>query len=212
MASGLLKDYIGRGLASARPTTPAPGTGVGVFYYATDTSTLSVWDGAAWDTVGGGGGGSGGPITIGSHVYWRVRGGGKVTNTTYSAWSGLDFRSTPGGSNIATGGTATTWPVQASSGPTGAIGGNGGSDFIQVNDDYAMCIFVAYQFPSAVSIREISIYPMSFGVTRTPNVFIIDYSDDGINWNHATTVSVGHGSMTVGTRVLLPVPAQIYIP
>lgn len=54
MASSLLKDYIGRGLAADRPATPAPGTGVGVIYYATDTETLSVWDGSAWDDVGGG--------------------------------------------------------------------------------------------------------------------------------------------------------------
>jgi hypothetical protein len=54
MASSLLKDYIGRGLAADRPVTPTPGTGVAVFYYATDTNALSVWDGSAWDSVGGG--------------------------------------------------------------------------------------------------------------------------------------------------------------
>lgn len=58
MASSLLKDYMGRGLAAARPVTPSVGTGVSAFYYATDTSVLSVWDGAAWDSVGGGGGSS----------------------------------------------------------------------------------------------------------------------------------------------------------
>ncbi len=54
MASSLLKDYIGSGVIASRPATPAPGTGVGVIYYATDTSTLSAWDGSAWDNIGTG--------------------------------------------------------------------------------------------------------------------------------------------------------------
>lgn len=42
-----ISTYLGKGLASARPTTPnVPGIG---FYWATDTSTLSLWEGA-WTT------------------------------------------------------------------------------------------------------------------------------------------------------------------
>lgn len=57
MPSALISGYLARGLAAARPVTPDVAAGVTSFYYATDTSVLSVWDGAAWDTVGGGGGG-----------------------------------------------------------------------------------------------------------------------------------------------------------
>lgn len=56
MASGALKDYLGLGLASARPTTPALATGVAGYWYATDTGALSVWNGTAWVPVPAGGG------------------------------------------------------------------------------------------------------------------------------------------------------------
>lgn len=60
MASSIITEYLGSGLASARPVTPDVASGVLALYYATDTNTLSVWDGSAWDDVGGGGGGGGG--------------------------------------------------------------------------------------------------------------------------------------------------------
>jgi hypothetical protein len=50
--SSLLVDYLGEGLASARPTTPLVSPVTAAFYYATDTAVLSVWDGSAWVTVG----------------------------------------------------------------------------------------------------------------------------------------------------------------
>lgn len=57
MASGRLVDYLAHGIASARPSSLTLTTGAIGIYYATDTSTLSVWDGSAWHTVTGGGGG-----------------------------------------------------------------------------------------------------------------------------------------------------------
>lgn len=53
-ASTLITDYMGVGLASARPAGPSLGTGVLGVYYATDTKVLSAWDGTSWTTVGGG--------------------------------------------------------------------------------------------------------------------------------------------------------------
>ncbi len=47
-APTLISDYLGRGLAAARPVTPTPPTGTLAAYLATDTGVLSVWDGAAW--------------------------------------------------------------------------------------------------------------------------------------------------------------------
>ncbi len=69
--SGILTDYIGTGLAAARPATPNVGPGCLALYRATDTGALSAWTGAAWVTLGGGtvtsvtagAGLSGGPIT-----------------------------------------------------------------------------------------------------------------------------------------------------
>lgn len=51
----LLPAYLGLGLASARPSAPTPAPGTLEFFYATDTTTLSLWNGTAWVTIGGGG-------------------------------------------------------------------------------------------------------------------------------------------------------------
>ena len=57
MSSGtIITDYLGRGLLSAIPATPPIPTGGTGFYYATDVTTLYVWNGSAWTAVGGAGG------------------------------------------------------------------------------------------------------------------------------------------------------------
>lgn len=54
--SGRVLDYLGGGLASARPASLnlSPGS-IGV-WYSTDTDAFSVWTGSAWKAVSGGGG------------------------------------------------------------------------------------------------------------------------------------------------------------
>lgn len=55
MATGLITEFIGQGLAASRPATPDVPTGALAFYFATDTETLSLYDAndAAWQTIGG---------------------------------------------------------------------------------------------------------------------------------------------------------------
>lgn len=185
----------------------------------TDVDVTGVADGdvLTYDTGAGewipaapAGGGGGGTRAVGSHSWWRIRGGGKRINTSYSAWSGLEFRSAPGGANVATGGTIhLPMPIQASSGPAGSIGGNGGSDFVQFDDDYGLIACVGYNFATPVALQEIAIYPMSFGVTRTPQVSIIEVSPDGIMWHHVVTHLTPYTAMTVGTQFLLPIPTTL---
>lgn len=55
-ASTLITDYIGRGLAAARPATPPVSAGCLALYYATDTLTVSCWDGSAWQNLAAPGG------------------------------------------------------------------------------------------------------------------------------------------------------------
>ena len=54
MSSTLITGYLSEGIASARPATPSITSGAIAFYYATDTSVLSVWNGSSWGSVGGG--------------------------------------------------------------------------------------------------------------------------------------------------------------
>ena len=61
MASGILKEYIGRGPVASRPATPDVGAGVGAFWWDPTTSKLSCWDSVGgWQEIVGGGGGGGG--------------------------------------------------------------------------------------------------------------------------------------------------------
>ncbi len=56
MASGRLADYLGKGLASARPATLDLHPEAVGLWYSTDTDTLSAWDGTTWqDDLSGGG-------------------------------------------------------------------------------------------------------------------------------------------------------------
>ncbi len=52
--STLITQYLGEGTAASRPATPSVAAGCIAFYYATDTSTLSVWNGSSWVAAGGG--------------------------------------------------------------------------------------------------------------------------------------------------------------
>jgi len=94
-ASTLITDYLGAGLASARPATPPVAVGALALFYATDTGALSRWTGAAWAdvlTVGVGGptwtSGTSAPSStqpVGS-LYSRV--GGAVGSTLYVSRGG----------------------------------------------------------------------------------------------------------------------------
>lgn len=50
MTSTLITAYVGKGLAAARPATPAIAAGTFAWYYATDTAALSYYDGT-WHAV-----------------------------------------------------------------------------------------------------------------------------------------------------------------
>lgn len=51
MASGRFLDYMGSGLAAARPATPTLLSGSMGLYLATDTGDLSAWDGSTWSVI-----------------------------------------------------------------------------------------------------------------------------------------------------------------
>lgn len=70
MASTFITDYLGRGLAANRPTTPPVGAAL-AFWDSTDSTTVSYWNGSAWvalsaatvTSITAGAGLSGGAIT-----------------------------------------------------------------------------------------------------------------------------------------------------
>jgi hypothetical protein len=50
-SSTLITDYLGKGLAAARPSSPPVASGALALYLATDTGNLSRWDGSAWTSL-----------------------------------------------------------------------------------------------------------------------------------------------------------------
>lgn len=54
--TGRLLDYLAAGVIASRPAAPVLQTGGLGCWFSTDTLAFSVWDGAAWNAVGGGGG------------------------------------------------------------------------------------------------------------------------------------------------------------
>lgn len=53
MAATLVSVYLGQGAIASRPASPSLNPGICAFWYATDTKTLSVYDGSAWHDTGG---------------------------------------------------------------------------------------------------------------------------------------------------------------
>lgn len=209
MAGVLIKDYIGAGLIANRPTTPSVVTPASATYYATDTSTLYVWDNIAnaWDTVTGGGGGGG---TVGAKRYWRFVSLGKIPGT-YTGFSGMELHATTGGANVATGGTALSYvDVQASSG--NIWGGNGTSDFFQFNDTNGVVSWVGYDLGSGNStvVQEFTMYPAIGSVDRAPNSFAIECSTDGIAWMRVASYSVGPTVWVANTKKTFAVPLTVF--
>jgi hypothetical protein len=87
--STLLTDYLGRGLASARPSSLTVAANALALYYATDTTTWSYWNGSGWtnmtmavNSVTAGAGLSGGTITAsGTIALAPVAAGAILANT-----------------------------------------------------------------------------------------------------------------------------------
>lgn len=97
MASGLITDYIARGLAADRPATPVLYTGSIGFWYSTDTAELSLWDGAAWiEDIAGGGGGGGAVDSVNGQTGAVVLDAGDVGAATAAQGAFADTAVQPG--------------------------------------------------------------------------------------------------------------------
>lgn len=128
MASGRLADYLGKGLASARPATLDLHPEAVGLWYSTDTDTLSAWDGNAWqDDLSGGGipdAPSDGTTYGRKDGAWAAVAGGAtgVTITTKTASATLAL--TDGDwieMDVATANTLTVPPNSTAAFPIGAV-------------------------------------------------------------------------------------------
>lgn len=116
-----------------------------------------------------------------AHAYWRLNIAG-VDGGSSLTIAEVEMRTTVGGANAATGGTASAesgTPANAFDGSTATVWtlavGNSG--------------WLQYHFASPVDIVEHAITAPSASMTNTPNRWSIQYSDDGLNWTSAAQVA-----------------------
>lgn len=113
-------------------------------------------------------------ISTTGHAYWRLRMLSHRSSGDYHQISKIQFRSSVGGADLATGGS----PIES---------GGGGAAKAFDNDDATrwdppLPIFetwVGYQFASPVAINEVLVRSTSF---YKPIDFVVESSDDGITW------------------------------
>lgn len=133
------------------------------------------------------------PVT--SAQYWRLF----ILSTANSPISDnaaslaeMTYRSTPGGSNIATGGAATASDSYPGLPPSNAFDGNPATLW-GTNAGMAPNSWLKYAFASAVSVAEVTITARgdapNYGVSQTPKSFRIESSPDNVTWSTEWTVA-----------------------
>lgn len=136
----------------------------------------------------GQGGGSPAPPVGGPHAHWRVN-VSEVQASFSLAISLIEMRATPGGANQCVGGTASAKSVFGSYDAINAFTSDVGTAWMTTE---ARPQWVAYTFPAPVSVTQVLLRVATTahgGHNQDPKDFTIEYSDDGISWVVAATVT-----------------------
>lgn len=140
---------------------------------------LSDDDGDAdWQDASGGGGGGGSAYP--TAAYWRVR--AFVSRSNAFCAIALEMRSSVGGANIATGGTAISSNEEFGD-DANAFDGDAGTFWGTANTDGR---WIGYHFANAVSVKEV-VWTARTGseAAQVPTHIAVDYSNDGVLWKAA---------------------------
>lgn len=133
------------------------------------------------------------------HRYWRINATATLYGDGYAAIAAIEFRSSIGGSNIITGGTAsadsffTSDPTYA---PSKAVDGNNSTYWM--SNATVPSAWWAYDFGVgvAVDVVEVKITSRPDGFSqRAPSAGSVQYSDSGSTWTTAFSYSgLSYGS------------------
>lgn len=139
-----------------------------------------------------------------AHSYWRllIRGRNPI-NPNFLTISEIQFRATPGGAQLAVGGTASA-DSSSSSTPDRAFDGNTGTHWENVSSNDPR--WIQYAFASPVDVAEVSI--RSAFANEGPQTFDVQWSDDGAAWTTAAVVSIEPAWAAGETRVFPVYPAN----
>lgn len=142
-----------------------------------------------------------------SHAYWRVNitaNNGSASNVTIAE---MQYRTTVGGANVATGGTASATNNLSGYPPSQAFDGNASTFWVT---NTGPTVYLAYHFTSAVAIVEYTMAARNDNTAflgDTPKNWTLDFSDDGTNWTTLATVT-GQTSWGLGEVRTFDVPSQ----
>lgn len=154
--------------------------------------------------IEGGGGGSSAPTSAhGAHFYWRLN----VSETSAGlniSIAELGFLDGEGGTNQATDGVAST-SGNHGSGESGDQAFDGNAATYWNCDDSSGAGWISYYFGNAVEVGAVSIQARADSPDDAPRDFTVQYSDDGVTWEDAWTVS-GQVSWTAGEVREFPDP------
>lgn len=141
--------------------------------------------------------GGGGPTS----TQWRLNITAKYTSGNWTSIKDMQFRSTPGGSNIATGGTASASVNNGGANPaSNAFDGNAATQW--QTGTATLPQWIQYTFASPVTVEQVSITQATLG--DNPVTFDVQYHNGttwvtywsvfGTGWNSGTTRVFTHGS------------------
>lgn len=142
-----------------------------------------------------------------AHAYWRLNisaNNGSPNNVTIAE---MQYRTSVGGSNVATGGTASATNNLSGYAPSQAFDGNASTFWVS---NTGPTVYLAYHFTSSVAIVEYTMAARNDNtayLTDTPKSWTLDFSDDGANWTTLATVA-GQTGWGLGEVRAFDVPSQ----
>lgn len=152
-------------------------------------------------------GSGGGGAPIGAHQYWRIY--AMAGDAPETAIVKISMAATAGGADQCVGGTVLH--AQFGSSASGAFDNNDGTWADRSRYEDGDDAWLGYQFPAPVAVAEIRIKARTgAGAIRAPRVFIVEYSDDGVNWTFvdippfATAYGEGETKTFAITETTLP--------
>lgn len=121
-----------------------------------------------------------------AHLYWRLN-IAAVDGGTVIGIAEIEMRTSPGGANVATGGTATASGQQAGSEASKAFDASNSTNWLctaAVTQGW-----IRYQFATAQDIVEHAVMAPNATTNRAPKQWSIQWSDDGNTWETAAIVN-----------------------
>lgn len=126
----------------------------------------------------------------GSHLYWRLAIDGVQNSAVAAAVGEVEFRATPGGADLCSGGTATADAIFSGSYPaSNAFDNNDATLWSSTNKGSFNTAWLKYQFAAPVSVAEVAVKARSDGFSHTsPREIKVQWSDDNVVWTTAWSI------------------------